>query len=487
MRLYFSDFFEVRPADLRRHGAFNISLVSDLPLFIDPFLLFNSRRPEYRELHKEIIKYLAFLRDKSVHEPHLDAGLIRSLYRFPEINQNWLGFSAAGNRGRGLGATFATALHRNLNRLFSEFGAERVTKGSHLEKLCLIEPGVGRDNISDFTTNLIKHYLLQFTQKFARQFIRRGLKRTFPIERVHFNYRTESWEPRSFVLPVHDGDYVLLTPRNMLTKDDTWISRNELVSSFDMVREGMPNDILRAQINNYLRKVLPKNATSKEKRQAAAKAIYQFPDIIDAFIREREDQGQKAQSISETKVQRSEVLYQKQFGALVDLLEEKSAFYDIAGRTFEEALQRVYFLKDVIENKGGHRLFYLNGKSLERESDVQVLYRLTWFASRSRVHREVNDGRGPADFVISDGNRDASVVEFKLASNSHLEKNLLHQTEVYAKASDAKKAIRVILYFSKTEERRLLAILKKLKLEKDETVISIDARNDNKPSGSKAA
>src|SRR5258707_15312156 len=48
MRLYFSDFFEVRPTDLKRYGAFNISLVSDLPLFIDPFLLFNSRRPVYR-------------------------------------------------------------------------------------------------------------------------------------------------------------------------------------------------------------------------------------------------------------------------------------------------------------------------------------------------------------------------------------------------------------------------------------------------------
>lgn len=67
MKLYFSDYFEVSeeaPGSIR--GAFNISLVSDLPLFIDPFLLSNSDKPEYRRLHDSIIDYLRFLRDKSV-------------------------------------------------------------------------------------------------------------------------------------------------------------------------------------------------------------------------------------------------------------------------------------------------------------------------------------------------------------------------------------------------------------------------------------
>jgi hypothetical protein len=69
MKLYFSDFFEVSGSELRRYGAFNISLVSDLPLFIDPFLLFRSRKPEYRGLHDEIIKYLRFLKGKSANSP----------------------------------------------------------------------------------------------------------------------------------------------------------------------------------------------------------------------------------------------------------------------------------------------------------------------------------------------------------------------------------------------------------------------------------
>src|ERR1022692_1619156 len=70
----------------------NISLVNDLPLFIDPFLLFNSRKPEYRALHDEIISYLRFLRDRAV-EGTIDDGLLEAWFTFREVKQNWLGFS----------------------------------------------------------------------------------------------------------------------------------------------------------------------------------------------------------------------------------------------------------------------------------------------------------------------------------------------------------------------------------------------------------
>ena len=44
MKVYFSDFFNVNPDVIEKYGAFNISLINDFPLFIDPFLLFNSNK-----------------------------------------------------------------------------------------------------------------------------------------------------------------------------------------------------------------------------------------------------------------------------------------------------------------------------------------------------------------------------------------------------------------------------------------------------------
>ena len=169
------------------------------------------------------------------------------------------------------------------------------------------------------------------------------------------------------------------------------------------------------------------------------------------------------------------------------MLNSFSAFYHSPGRTYEEARERVRFLKDVIENKGGHKVFYLSGMPIRKETDLHILYRLTWFATSSDVSREVNDGRGPADFKISRGAKDKTLVEFKLAANPQLEKNPAHQTKIYERASDAGRSIKVILYFSESEFERVNEILKKLKLAKDESIFLIDARDDNKPSGSKAA
>ena len=63
VKIHFSDNFGVDQASVEAYGAFNISLVNDIPLFIDPFLLFNSEKSEYQALHDRMISYLRFLRD----------------------------------------------------------------------------------------------------------------------------------------------------------------------------------------------------------------------------------------------------------------------------------------------------------------------------------------------------------------------------------------------------------------------------------------
>ena len=485
MDIYFSDYFEVERKWIHKHGAFNVSLVADLPLFIDPFLLFNSSKPKYKQLHRDIIEYLRFLRDKSSSR-NLDPDLIAAWYRFPEVHQTWLGFSASGNKGRGLGSDFAQALHENLNTLFHNFGQEQITKGSHLEKLCLIKDGVGRDNISDFTTNLVKGFLLDYSQSFSRKYIAPTKLRSVPVRKVRFNYQTESWQGGIFQLPWFRDDYVLLVPKDMLTKDDTWINKSDLVSEFENVPESIPDNELRAQINNYFRSVLPKEPKKEDKERAVHQTISKFPQLVDYYIRRKEEKGQEAVSISSSKVAFSERLYVEQFSQLSSLLASTTDFYRVAGKTHSEARQRAEFLKDVIENKGGHRIFYVNGEPIERELDLQILYRLTWCGTRSDVSTEVNDGRGPADYKISRGAHDKTIIEFKLASNPQLRRNLERQSAIYQKASDAKHSLKVIIYFSKSELDRVSRILKELKLDDDPDVILIDARKDNKPSGSKA-
>jgi hypothetical protein len=106
--------------------------------------------------------------------------------------------------------------------------------------------------------------------------------------------------------------------------------------------------------------------------------------------------------------------------------------------------------------------------------------------SPSDVGTEANDGRGPVDYKIARGAKDKTLIEMKLAKNTGLERNLEKQLPIYQAASDAKNGIKVIIYFSETEKLRVEGILRKLKLLGHKDVVLIDARNDNKPSGSKA-
>jgi hypothetical protein len=475
MSSYFSDFFKVSKKSLDDYGAFNISLITDLPLFIDPFLLFHSKNKDYQELHAGMIRYLEFLRDKSISQD-ITPGLLLAWYHFPEVKQNWLGFTLEGNSGRGLGQEFAKMLDSSLSRIFSSFGKESVTKGTHLEKLCLIKNGVGRDTISDFTTNLIKDYLLKYTQIFTEKYIEPSLTKTMSVQKVRFDYETERWESDNFILPFYRNTYVLLTPKNILTKEDVWINRKDYLHDFWEIREAVFNTQLREELDNYLKLVLSKNPKSQEYDRVAADFTYKHPEIIDLFIRSKEDRGDKAIERSAAYVADSQQLYIEQFNNLVQLLNINSLFYAMIGDTVTEAYQRITFLKDVVENKGGWKLFYVNGQPVRKEEDIQIAYRLTWFRTLSDVSREVNDGRGPADFKISRGSVDKTIVEFKLASNPQLRQNLQNQVEIYKKASDVKIGFKVIFYFSDAESKRIQDLLVELELTKDPYIIQVDAR-----------
>jgi hypothetical protein len=139
----------------------------------------------------------------------------------------------------------------------------------------------------------------------------------------------------------------------------------------------------------------------------------------------------------------------------------------------------------VIEDQGGHRWFFSAGKPIRREKDLHVLYRLVWYGTKHDFGAEANDGRGPVDFKVSYGAKDKSLVEFKLASNTQLKNNLKKQLELYQKASDAQHGIKAIIYFSEEDLDRVNRILTDLGMMGHKDVVLIDARADNKPSGSK--
>lgn len=461
VKIYFTDFFGVHPEILEQYGALNISLVSDLPLFIDPFLLFNSTKPEYLALHDSIINYLRFLREVSTSSDRINKGLLRHLFVFSEVKQNLLGYSKIGNRGSGLGPDFARALHSNLNRIFSDFGKESVTKSSHLEKICLIKDKVGRDNISDFTTNLIKEYLLGYTQTFTQLHLGHEQRKTFAIKRVRFSYDTRTWVPQRYDLPCYNGNYVILTPKDMLTKDETWINKSDLVESFDDIADSIPNEQIRAQLDFYLMTKLPKDKepTKKERLSAISSAILQHPEVIDYYIRYKEDRGDDAIDISKEKVILTETQFIDQVQAFVGRHLARSSFYYLDPDNPHDVLDRLLILKDIIENEHGSNLLYIKGNAVKREVELQLLLSILWRASFTAI-----TGRG---------GRGAIPVHFKLASNTKLARILEQRKD--ATASGQPFPPIAIISFTRSDLELAIRHVNALALVDDPGIVFIDA------------
>lgn len=480
MKIYFTDFFNISSDTLEGYGAFNVSLINDLPLFIDPFLLFGSKKQEYQDIHKRILTYMFFLKSKS--ELGIsDISQIKSWYLFPEVKQNWFGYSKVGNSGSGLGEKFGRSMSSSMHFVFDDLGKERITQSSHLEKAGLFEIGVGKDNISDFTTNLIKEYLLSYTESFALENIEPKLLKKVKVDKVYFDYDLERWMPKEFTLPFIFNDFIVLTPRDILTKDDNWINSHDLRGDFRSICNSIPNDQLKHEIFNYFQKKLPKppknkSNTQKEITLAIQETIRQFPEIIKWYIRSKEENKEGAKNISKLRVDEVETLFVHQISILVETLLAETEFYEISPESsYEQALKRVGYLKEVIENNDGYRLFYIDKQPIKREDDLQIIYRLTWYASDFDVNREPNNGRGPVDYSVSKGSKNKTLIEFKLASNSKLKQNLAKQVEVYEKANNTENSIKVILYFDNSEFKKVSKILKDLKIDSKPNIVLIDA------------
>ncbi|MDT7846984.1 hypothetical protein [Streptomyces justiciae] len=482
-RIYFSEHFDVSPTTLAEYGAFDICIVSDLPMFIDPFLLFTSGKSEYRALHDQIVLYLQFLQKKS--GAGLSSGDMKNWYHFKEVKQNWLGFTVFGNDGHALGPSFAKSLNDSLGDILSNVGKEEGV-GTHLEKLALVGPRVGRDCVSDFTTNLIKHYLLRYTEKFARQYMREEDCSSFSVPRAAFNYNTETWETRTYLLPELRDDFVILTPVDMLTRDDTWISREDLLKRFKSLPAAIEDDQTRAQINNYFSRVFYAKQTIKDRNAAIDRVIKEFPELVDLYIGLKEQEGEEAQETSRAKTDDTRDVLVEQVKRAVPDLQEKTDFYGKPWTSYDEALERVLCFKDYIENKDGYRVINRAGQPFSKETEVQLFFGLIWCYTDFDVNREPNNGRGPVDFKVSYGAGDKSLIEFKLASNSSLKRNLERQVEIYEAANGTRQSVKVILCYTHEDQEKVARVLADLGIRDEPSVVVIDARSDNKPSASKA-
>ena len=181
----------------------------DLPLGIDPFLLYKSRNPNYRELHSLLVRTFNAGIDAIRRNRVTEA---RALFDFPEVAAVGLGYTQGGRRGSGVGTHLSNLIIDTVRS--SPALMERGVR--HVEEMQLLSAGIGPDRISDISANVLKRFLVEYTQRQCKIWeipVERGV----PLEHV-FEPASRSWVDSYEDLPIStaDGLPILLVPRRLV-------------------------------------------------------------------------------------------------------------------------------------------------------------------------------------------------------------------------------------------------------------------------------
>lgn len=377
MNYKFSDYFKISKNVMDENGIYDISIVSDTPVFIDPFLLYVSNKLEYQNAHEQIMKYLLFL-CKKVKTNENEKSLKKKYFYFKEPKQNWFGFSEYGNSGRGLNKDFADKFYVNLKKHLSYIEDENF---SHFEELIIFEEGFGKDSVSDFTTKLILPFLLDLTEKFAKNYIDESLCNRFLIKKAYFDFEKEEWCDKEYYLPSYNNDFIILTPTDIIVENDDFLSRNDLLRFITYSSVRIPDSRLRDHVNEYLSKMLDDRLSKEEKKNLTDELLDEHPEIISFYTSEREKESDEAIQENKEFISKLELILDENVQSVISFLENETEFYNMDNTTKESVFARLEIL-DYCLQRFGNQLFYVKGKFVGKKF-ASVLVNRLWKGSSS--------------------------------------------------------------------------------------------------------
>lgn len=461
-KTFFSDFFNVDKRIMKEYGAFNISLISDTPAFIDPFLLYCSKKGIYQKVHNDMIEYIKFL-CKKAEEAKYNINIQEKYYYFKEPKQNWLGYTLYGNSGNGLRNEFAKELCINASDYIKNFGQEVITNSSHMEKLCLFNEGHGLDNVSDFTTSLIKPFLLDFTEKFCVQVLKKSQYRQFLIENSYFDFQDEEWKSKEYYLPEFNNDYIILVPEDILVKGENFICRKNLIEDLKYFRISIQDSKLRDRTNEYISEIISGEFTVSEANRKFDSFIKQNPQLIDYYIKSKEDHSSEAVKNNKAFIRELDLLFDKNCNALINLLRGSTNFYEMEDiNNTSVILERLSQLKYVIEEMGGNQYLYIDSKGVNIRL-LEILFNRIWFAGRPKDNK-----KSSVEYTL----------EFKTVFNSPVENIIISRFVDNNKQN--KTRILCYVYFNDREYEIIAKNINKYGLSNNANITIINAMKESK-------
>lgn len=219
----------------------------DIPLYVDPFMLWRSPSQQDQALHTSLVNafnHLGYLAFKGNEDQ-----AVKTLIAASECDEVGLG-SSATRKGKRIGERKAQEIIELFKRI--PYYAQRGFR--HFEEIQFFVDGISKDRISDISCSFLKSFLIEFT---IQQCDKIGISRqSVNVEHV-YDYRKNLFETQCGIsLPVHpsDGRPLLFVPKRWL-RFAPWINYDEYFTDYcpqDEVSR-TPEELMRVEVLDYNR------------------------------------------------------------------------------------------------------------------------------------------------------------------------------------------------------------------------------------------
>lgn len=241
-------------------------LDEDIPLSLDPFLLWKSPSQQDNSLHTAIINsfnHLGYLSNKGNEKE-----AIKMLIKLSECYEVGLGDSK-----RRIGLQIGEKVASNILSLYKEVPQINKSGFIHFEEIQLYVDQISKDRVSDIACNFIKSFLIDFTIERCKEF-------KIPITKTNielYDYRKNRFIEEEVYLPQNPETKasIILVPKRWL-RIIPWINYGDYTKNYfekEILKEGeqKPNRIAILDYNRHNYDLVQSYLKIKERQQSDCK------------------------------------------------------------------------------------------------------------------------------------------------------------------------------------------------------------------------
>lgn len=435
----FADQFGVDEVWLKEQGVFNPTLDVDAPLFIDPFLLPDSKHKEFSECAFETYEahFTQIYRLIAISEGEGDKAWQGALakFRFSEsrgMGGTCLGYSQRSDGGRGFGTTLSLRGLRWAKSVI-QLG---VKDPEMFSSMPLFEKGIGPDLISDMVASITIDCIIKFNHRILDK-----LEADTGKKLLRQNFRLNGRDASLLKNPhSNKGDPVILVADDVLKHLPLMDDPRELKFAAEQ------NSELRGRVNAHIGEIFKirhkaEKENIKQRAMESAEKFQAFLDLLKIVEKQPYDLYKDPQGLlawshianATVAVNALEIKDDPKLGRLERITRVVEAIIDQFTHLVEDnRLWRVFYVDDKPRHERfAQLLFFAIAVSYCEANDLDI-------------SPESDAGAGPVDFKFSDGS-DRVLVEIKLSTNGKVVEGYNKQLKAYENAERSKQGYYVVI------------------------------------------